>query len=149
MHGKKTGIRVSTWNPDCEQVVVTESLVQCQSLVSSLPAGGIPVAGHSLDHHDAQGEVSLHRFLIVMDRLARLSGVFGSDAFLLVFFQAAKLILGNVSSILSWVTGWVLVAEKGVPQASLDALHLLKSLIKPCIDRYTPDNSLTSFLSKL
>ena len=112
------GIRVPTWNPDCEQVIVTESLVR------SLPAGGIPIAGYSLDHHDAQGEVSLHRFLIVMDRLALVGGVFGSEPFLLVFLQAAKLVLGNLPSILSWVTGWVLVAEEGVSQASVDALHL-------------------------
>ena len=123
------GVRVPTWNPDCEQVVVTESLVR------SPPAIGIPIAGYSLDHHDAQGEVSLHRFLIVMDGLAKLGAGFGSEAFLLVFLKAAKLVLGNLPSILSWVTGWVLVAEKGVPQASLDALHLLKSLIKPCIYR--------------
>ena len=101
---------VVTWNPDCEQVVVTESLVRCQSLFWSLPAGGIPIAGHSLDHHDAQGEVSLHRCLIVMDRLAQLGGVFGSEPFLLVFLQAAKLVPGNALSILSWVAGRVLVA---------------------------------------
>ena len=115
---------VVTWNPDCEQVVVTESLVRCQSLFWSLPAGGIPIAGHSLNHHDAQGEVSLHRFLIVMDRLALVGGVFGSEAFLLVFLQAAKLVLGDVASILSWVTGRVLIAQCGVPQAFFNSLHL-------------------------
>ena len=119
------GIRVPTWNPDCEQVVVTEALVRCQSLVWSLPAGGIPIAGHSLDHHDAQGEVSLHRFLIVMDRLARLSGVFGSEPFLFVFLQAAKLVLGNALSILSRVAGRVLITEEGgVLEASFNAPHL-------------------------
>ena len=117
-------LMVVTWNPDCEQVVVTESLVRCQSLVWSLPAGGIPIAGYSLDHHDAQGEVSLHRFLIVMDRLAPLGGVFGSEPFLLVFLKAAKLVLGNIASFLSRVTGRMLVAEKGVPRASFNAPHL-------------------------
>ena len=140
MHGKKTGIRVSTWNPDCEQVIVAEVLVRCQFLVWSLPAGGIPIAGHSLDHHDAQGEVSLHRFLIVMDRLALVGGFFGSEPFLLVFLQAAKLVPGNVSSMLSWITGRVLVAEDSVPQASFNASHLLTSLIKLCIDRLALDN---------
>ena len=103
--------RVPTWNPDCEQVVVTETLVRV------LPAGGIPVAGHGLDHHDGQGEVSLHRFLIVMDRLALLGGVFRSETFLLVFLKTANLVL-------SVVTDRMLVAKVGVLEAGIDALHL-------------------------
>ena len=114
-----TNKKVPTWNPDCEQVVVTETLVRI------LPAGGIPVAGHGLDHHDGQGEVSLHRFLIVMDRLAPLGGVFRSELFLLVFLKTAKLIPGNLAGILSWVTGRVLVTEEvGILEAGIDALHL-------------------------
>ena len=119
-------IRSSTWNPESEQVVVTEFLVWCQSPVWSLPAGGIPIAGHSLNHHDAQGEANLHRFLIVMDRLAQLGGVFGSEPFILVFFQAAKLVPSNALSIFSWVAGRVLVTECGVLKAGVDAFHLKK-----------------------
>ena len=106
-----TNKKVPTWNPDCEQVVVTEALVRV------LPAGGIPVAGHGLDHHDGQGEVSLHRFLIVMDRLAPLGGIFRSETFLFVFLKAANFVL-------SVVTDWMLVAAVGVLEAGIDALHL-------------------------
>ena len=60
-----------------------------------------------------------------MDRLAQLGGVFGSEPFILVFFQAAKLVLGDALSILSWVAGRVLVAEEGgVLETGFDALHL-------------------------
>ena len=114
-----------TWNPESEEGVVTEVLVRF------LPAGGNPVAGHRLDHHDAQGEASLHRFLVVEDRLARLGGVFGSEPLLLVFLKTAKLIPGNVPSIISWVAGWMLVTlEVGVLEAGNDAPHLSKSVIK-------------------
>ena len=113
-----TNKKVPTWNPDCEQVAVTETLIRV------LPAGGIPVAGHGLDHHDGQGEVSLHRFLIVMDRLAPLGGIFRSEPFLLVFLKAANLVLGNTLSILSGVACRVLVAEEVVLEAGIDALHL-------------------------
>ena len=113
-----------TWNPDCEPVIVTEALIRCQSLVWSLPAGGNPVATHRLNHHDAQGEAFLHRCFVVMDRLALVGGVFGSEPFLLVFLKAAKLILSNVPGTLSWVAGWVLVTEGGVLEAGVDAVHL-------------------------
>ena len=59
-----------------------------------------------------------------MDRLARLGGVFGSEPLLLVFLKTAKLIPGNAPSILSWVAGWVLVAEGGVLEAGFEAPHL-------------------------
>ena len=132
-----TNKKLPTWNPDCEQVVVTEALVRCQSLVSALPAGGIPVAGHGLDHHDAQGEVSFHRFLIVMDRLAPLGGIFGCERFVLVFLKAAKLVPGNAPSILFTVlyrvAGRVLVTEEvGVLEEGINAPHLSRSKIKPC-----------------
>ena len=61
----------------------------------------------------------------MMDRLARLGGVFGSEPFLLVFLKAAKLVLGNALSIISWVTGRVLITvEGGVLEAGFDALNL-------------------------
>ena len=113
-----TNKKVPTWNPDCEQVVVTEALVRI------LPAGGIPVAGHGLDHHDGQGEVCLHRFLIVMDRLAPLGGVFRSESFLFVFLKAIKLILGNFARILSWVADRVLVAEVCLLEAFFNSTDL-------------------------
>ena len=113
-----TNKKVPTWNPDCEQVVVTETLVRV------LPAGGIPVAGHGLDHHDGQGEVCLHRFLIVMDRLAPLGGVFRSESFLFVFLKAIKLILGNFARILSWVADRVLVAEVCLLEAFFNSTDL-------------------------
>ena len=115
-----------TWNPDCEPVIVTEALIRCQSLVWSLPAGGNPVATHRLNHHDAQGEACLYRCFVVMYRLALVGGVFGSEPFLLVFLKAAKLILSNVPRILSWVAGWVLVAEVGVLKTGINAPHLFQ-----------------------
>ena len=63
-----------------------------------------------------------------MDRLAYLGGVFGSEPFLFVLLQAAKLVLGDVASILSWITGRVLIAQCGVPQAFFNSLHLKKKL---------------------
>ena len=119
-----------TWNPKREQVIVTESFVRGQSLVWSLPAGGIPIARHGLDHHNAQREVSLHRCLIVMDRLAQLGGTFGGEPFLLVYLKAAKLILGNSPSILSWVTDWVLVAEVDSVEACFNAPYLLNMSVR-------------------
>ena len=60
-----------------------------------------------------------------MDRLAQLGGVFGSEPFILVFFQAAKLVPSNALSIFSWVAGRELVAEDvGVPEAYFNAPHL-------------------------
>ena len=64
-----------------------------------------------------------------MDRLAQLGSVFGSEPFLLVFLQAAKLVLGDVASTLSWITGRVLVAQCGVPQAFINSLHLKKKFV--------------------
>ena len=60
-----------------------------------------------------------------MDRLALLGGIFGSESFLLVFTQTAKLILSNAPGILSWVAGWMLVAEEvGVLKTGVDVIHL-------------------------
>ena len=59
-----------------------------------------------------------------MDRLAQVGGVLGCEPLLFVFTQAAKLVLGNVSSILSWVADWVLVAEVDVLEACVNAFHL-------------------------
>ena len=61
----------------------------------------------------------------MMDRLALVGGVFGSEPLLLVFLQAAKLVPGNALGILSWVAGRVLVAkEGGVLETGFDGLHL-------------------------
>ena len=113
-----------TWNPESEQVTVTESFVWCQSMLWSLPAGGIPVAGHGLDHHDAQGEVLRNGCLIVKDRLASLGGTFGGEPSLLVFSEAVKLILGNGPGVFSWVADRALVAQVRLLEACINTPHL-------------------------
>ena len=61
-----------------------------------------------------------------MDRLALVGGVLGNEILFLVFVKAVKLILGNLSCILSWVADRVLVAEVDVLEAGFDAFHLSK-----------------------
>ena len=61
-----------------------------------------------------------------MHRLALVGGVFCSEILYIVFLKAVKLILGNLSCILSWVADRVLVAEVNVLEAGFDAFHLSK-----------------------
>ena len=95
--------------------------------VRIVPAFRDAVLRHSLDHHDAQGEVGCHRGLIVMERLALVGSVFRSEILCLVILKAVKLILGNLSCFLSWVADRVLVAEVDVLEAGFNSSHLSKA----------------------